>query len=63
MEEYSVVAAYYEKERDMWNPATIGALCTSVAAVIGAATVLVRQLQHLTDPNAHQVDPSTHEHP
>ncbi len=37
----------------MWTPESIAALCTSVVAVIGAVTVLVRQVQHKNDPNAH----------
>jgi len=38
----------------MWTPENIAALCTGIAGVIGAVTVLVRQLQHARDPAAHQ---------
>lgn len=37
----------------MWNPATIAALCTGIAAVVGAAAAAVAQLRHAADPAAH----------
>lgn len=40
----------------MWTPENIIALVTAVGAAIGAVTVLVRQLQHQADPNAHGQD-------
>jgi len=42
----------------MWNPVTIAALAAAVVSVLGAAAVLVRQLQHQADPAAHGAAPA-----
>jgi hypothetical protein len=38
----------------MWTPENIAALCTGVAGVIGAVVVLIRQVQHSSNPDAHK---------
>lgn len=37
----------------MWTPENITALVTGIIGVLGAVTVLVRQVQHANDPAAH----------
>lgn len=37
----------------MWNPVTIAALAAAVVSVLGAVVLLLRQLQHQANPDAH----------
>lgn len=43
----------------MWTPENIAALATGIAGIIGAVTVLIRQLQHVRNPGAHAGAPGS----